>query len=56
MRRMDHQRKMYHNYYCDGKWGDSRNYDLCVNSSALGVDGSVELLFQFLQLNGQHNA
>jgi cytidylate kinase len=55
MRRMDHQRKMYHNYYCDGKWGDSRNYDLCVNSSALGVDGAVELLYQFLQLSQQHN-
>jgi cytidylate kinase len=51
MHRMDHQRKAYHNYYCDGKWGDSRNYDLCVNSSALGIDGTVELLAQFLQLN-----
>lgn len=50
MRRIDRQRKSYHNYYCDGKWGDSRNYDLCVNSSILGVEGTVELLCQYLAL------
>ena len=50
MRRRDRQRKNYHNFYCDGKWGDSRNYDLCLNASALGVDGSVELLCKYLEL------
>jgi cytidylate kinase len=56
MHRMDHQRKMYHNYYCDGKWGDSRNYDLCVNSSALGIEGTVELLEQFLKINQEKDS
>lgn len=50
MRRRDRQRKNYHNFYCDGKWGDSRNYDLCINASALGVEGSVELLMKYLEL------
>lgn len=50
MRRRDRQRKNYHNFYCEGKWGDSRNYDLCINASALGVEGSVELLCQYLKL------
>lgn len=50
MRRRDRQRKNYHNFYCDGKWGDSRNYDLCINASALGVDGTVELLYNYLTL------
>ena len=27
--KQDKKRKSYHNYYCEGKWGDSRNYDLC---------------------------
>ena len=52
MRRRDRQRKNYHNFYCDGKWGDSRNYDLCINASALGVEGSVELLVKYLELKG----
>lgn len=50
MRRRDRQRKNYHNFYCEGKWGDSRNYDLCINASALGVDGCVELLAKYLEL------
>ena len=31
-------------YDCSGKWGDSRNYDLCINSSNLGVDGVVDII------------
>lgn len=50
MDRIDRQRRSYHNHYCDGKWGDSRNYDLCVNASGLGVDGAVELLCRYLSL------
>lgn len=33
MKRKDAARKSYHNYYCGSKWGDSRNYDLCIKSS-----------------------
>lgn len=40
----DATRKSYHNYYCSDKWGDSRNYDLCINSSNLGVDGVVDII------------
>ena len=36
MERHDKYRKQYHNYYCKDKWGDSRAYDLCINSSRLG--------------------
>ncbi len=50
MARTDRQRRAYHNYYCDGKWGDSRYYDLCVNSSILGVEGTAELLWRYLEL------
>ena len=44
MKRKDAARKSYHNYYCSGKWGDSRNYDLCINSSNIGVGGVVDLI------------
>ena len=44
IKRKDATRKSYHNYYCSGKWGDSRNYDLCINSSNLGVDGVVDII------------
>ncbi|MCM1544650.1 MAG: cytidylate kinase-like family protein, partial [Ruminococcus sp.] len=33
MQRKDRYRKSYHNFYCSCKWGDSRSYDISVNSS-----------------------
>ena len=49
MARNDRRRKYYHNQYCRGKWGDSRNYDLCVNSAKLGIQGTVDLLIRYIQ-------
>lgn len=49
MKKKDFTRKTYHNYYCDGKWGDSRNYDMCVNSSDLGVEGTVEVILKYIE-------
>ena len=44
MKREDWNRKSYHNYYCKGKWGDSRNYDFSINSSRLGIEGTADIL------------
>lgn len=49
MKRHDKKRKAYHNYYAEGKWGDSRTYDLTINSSALGIDETVELLLSYIE-------
>ncbi|MBE6861328.1 MAG: cytidylate kinase-like family protein [Ruminococcus sp.] len=40
----DKERKAYHNYYCTLKWGDSRLYDLCINSSRLGIDKTADFV------------
>ena len=40
----DKRRRRYHNAYSDYKWGDSRGYHLCVNSSLVGIDATVEIL------------
>lgn len=44
MMRHDKKRKQYHNRHSDSKWGDSRYYDICINSSPLGVDGTAKIL------------
>ena len=44
----DRQRQSYYNYYSSKKWGASESYDLSVNSSILGIDGTVELIKQFV--------
>lgn len=45
----DRKRKRYHNYHCSGHWGDSRLYDLSINSSRLGIDGTVDCLEQYIR-------
>lgn len=49
MARHDRYRKRYHNHHCEMKWGDSRNYDLCVNSSKLGIKRTVDMLERYIK-------
>lgn len=42
--KMDKQRASYYNYYTSKKWGAVSSYDFCLNSSKLGIDGTVELI------------
>ncbi len=44
----DKKRKRYHNYHCSGHWGDSRLYDLSINSSRLGIEGTIECLAEYI--------
>ncbi|MBQ7148088.1 MAG: cytidylate kinase-like family protein [Pseudobutyrivibrio sp.] len=48
MFRHDKKRKAYHNYYSKMKWGDSRGYDICINSSLMGVEQTAEALYQMI--------
>lgn len=47
MMKTDKERSSYYNYYSSKKWGDVRSYDLCVNSSVLGIEGTVDLIIYF---------
>lgn len=48
MNEHDKYRKQYHNSHCPGKWGDSRNYELSINSSKLGVDETVKIIAAYV--------
>ncbi|MBR1864767.1 MAG: cytidylate kinase-like family protein [Ruminococcus sp.] len=50
IRKTDKRRASYYNYYTDMKWGNSSNYDLCVNTSRLGIDGTVKLIAEYVRL------
>lgn len=54
-RKKDLARKSYHNNYCKGKWGDSRNYHISVNSSILGIDKTIDLLETFIKQRIEQN-
>lgn len=49
MNKKDKQRQSYYNYYSSKKWGRSDSYDLSINSSILGVDGTVKFIIQYIE-------
>ncbi len=45
----DKQRQSYYNYYSSKKWDHADSYDLCINSSILGIEGTVNLIIQYIE-------
>ena len=48
-KRHDKTRKQYHNAHSSFKWGDSRYYDVCINSSKLGEEITADLLETYIK-------
>ena len=44
LNKIDKKRNTYYNYYTGEKWGYSTNYDLCLDSSLLGIEGCVHII------------
>ena len=42
-------RASYYNYFTGKKWGDCQSYDLSVNSSVLGLEGTAQFIAQFIR-------
>ncbi len=40
----DGKRAAHYRYYTGQKWGRPENYDLCLNTAKLGIDGCVEII------------
>ena len=40
----DKRRASYYNFYTGNKWGKYDNYDMAINSSTLGIDGTAHVI------------
>jgi cytidylate kinase len=40
----DKRRASYYNFHTGNKWGKYDNYDMAINSSTLGIDGTAQLI------------
>ena len=47
MVKTDKKRSSYYNYYSSKKWSEAKSYDLCINSSAVGLEGAVKMILAF---------
>lgn len=43
------QRSSYYNYYTGKKWGHAESYDLCVNTSILGMVETEKMIAEFIR-------
>lgn len=44
--RSDKKRRSYYNYFSNKEWGHASSYNLCINTSELGIEKSAELIYQ----------
>ncbi len=54
LKKADKQRASYYNYYATNTWGDVNNYDLCVDTGTLGIDGAVELIARAVEIRDEY--
>ena len=45
--RQDRTRETYYNFFTFGNWGAASDYDLCIDSSILGIDGTADCIIDF---------
>ena len=45
----DKKRSSYYNYYSYKTWGAASTYHLCIDSSVMGIDKTVEYILQFVK-------
>lgn len=49
MRKTDKSRAEYYNYYTYKTWGAASSYHLCVDSSVLGIEGTVDFIEEYVK-------
>ena len=54
IRKTDKRRANYYEYYTDRKWGIAKNYDLCINSSLVGIEGAAKLISDFVEMKEEY--
>jgi len=55
LKKLDKQHRRYNEFYTGYEWGNAVNYDLCINSAAYGIEGSVELIEGIIKQHTKKN-
>ena len=52
IQKKDKARESWYNFFTFGHWGVASNYDLCLDSSILGLEGSADFIIEFARREG----
>lgn len=50
----DSKRNNYYNFYTSKSWGHAESYTMCLDSSALGVDGTAEMIKHLVKMKNNN--
>lgn len=53
IQKKDKGREEYYNYYTFGNWGTASTYDICLDSSILGIEGTADFIIDFAKKAGK---
>lgn len=46
----DKRRASFYNYYSNKTWGEAASYDLCINTSVLGMERTIQFVAGFVRM------
>ena len=55
MNKADKKRSEYYNYYSYKTWGAAATYHLCIDSSVLGIEKTIDFIEDFVKLKIKWN-
>lgn len=47
IKKINKQRAMHYKHYTDSDFGDTSNYDICINSDSFGVEKSADIICEY---------
>ncbi len=48
IKQVDKQRAEYYKHFTSQTWGDRNNYDLCIDTSKLGIVQTIDMLEDYI--------
>ncbi|NCA67941.1 MAG: cytidylate kinase-like family protein [Clostridia bacterium] len=55
IKKTDKVRIDYYGIHTQQKWGDAKNYDLLINTAAIGISGAAEVIIKYIELKDIYN-
>lgn len=49
----DKKRANFYKFYTNQKWGEANNYNICIDTSKVGIDGAVKIIQEYIKINRQ---
>ena len=49
IKEVDKDRSSFYRYYSDQTWCDAQNYDMCINSSRIGLDKTTDVIENYIR-------